>query len=50
MNSLQRVQKKYHLSHGEVKYHWLTVRHELLKVGYFLIHCEKHLPQYEISS
>ena len=50
MNFLQRVPKKYHLSHGEVKYHWLTLRHELLKVGYFLIHCEKHLPQYEISS
>ena len=50
MNSWQRVQKKYHLSHGVVKYHLLTVRHELLKVGYFLIHFEKHLPQYEISS
>ena len=41
--------KKYHLSHGEVKYQLLIVLHVELKVGYFLIHSEQHLPQYEIS-
>ena len=43
------MQKKYRMSHGELKYQLLVVLHVALKVGYFLIHCEKHLPQYETS-
>ena len=49
VNSLQCVQKRYHWLHGVVKYHWLTVLHELLKVGYLLIQRELHAWHFRIS-